>query len=182
MIKKKTPPLMTSFFCLLFSLLIFLSCPETAQSSSQASRSALNNQRHLDRLSQKAQLDELVPRAEPGTKERMLEKKREKAENSRAFASAKIDAVGNSLADIPDADLLGVGDDDGGGGGGEGGGIEGFKRQQKEMERKKNEREIRREEIMRARQAEREARLKQYKAREEKTMSGLIALAKARFG
>lgn len=109
----------------------------------------------------------------------MIEKKREKADNHRAFASAKTDAVGG-VVDIPDADLLGGGDDDGGGEGE--GGIESLRKRKREMERKKNEREIRREEIMRARQAERDARLREYKAREERTMSGLIALAKARFG
>lgn len=149
---------------------------ETAYDESQAQRLDLHHQRRLDRRSQKAQLEDLVPRAEAGTKDRLIEKKREKADNHRAFASAKIDAVGG-MAEVPDSDLLGGGDD------GEGGeGIEGFKKQQREMERKKNEREIRREEIMRARQMEREGRLREYRAREEKTMSGLIKIAKARFG
>lgn len=151
--------------------------PETVHDESQAERSDLHHQRLLDRRDQKAQLDDLLPRAEAGTKDRQLEKKREKADSHRAFASAKVDAVGG-IADVPDADLLGGGGDDGGGEGG----IEGFRKQQREMERKKNEREIRREEIMRARQMEREARLRDYKAREERTMSGLIRIAKARFG
>lgn len=99
----------------------------------------------------------------------MLEKKREKADDNRAFAMAKTEAGG--VEDVPEADLLG---DDGG--------MEGFKTQKKEMERKKNEREIRREEILRARQVEREQRVKDYKAKEEKTMSGLVALARARYG
>lgn len=106
----------------------------------------------------------------------MLEKKREKANSHRAFASAKVDAVGE-MADVPEADLLGDG-----AGEDEEGGIAGLQKQKREMERKKNEREIRREDMMRARQAEREQRLREYKAREEKTMSGLIALAKAKFG
>lgn len=75
------------------------------------------------------------------------------------------------MEDVTEADL--IGDD---------GGIEGFKSQKRELERRKNEREIRREEILRARQAERVHRVNEYKAKERKTMSGLIALAKARFG
>ena len=73
---------------------------------------------------------------------------------------------------MAEADLLGGGED----------GLGGFKNQKKEMERKKNEREIRREEMLRARAVEREERIREYKAKEEKTMSGLVALAKQRFG
>ena len=50
------------------------------------------------------------------------------------------------------------------------------------MERKKNEREVRREEILRARMEELEERRRAYQAKEERTMSGLVALAKAKFG
>jgi hypothetical protein len=144
---------------------------EAAQEESLGQREDLRHDRRLDRKEQKERLDELVPPAEAGSKDRLLEKKREKADNNnRTFASAKTD--GDGVVDVPEADLLG--DDEGG--------IEGLKKQKREMERKKNEREIRREEMMRARQQEREQRLKEYKAREEKTMSGLIALAKAKFG
>lgn len=115
-------------------------------------------------------MDELIPRAEAGTKDRALEKKRERADQNRVFASAKTDAGG--VEEVPETDLLG--DDDGG--------IDGFKKQKREMDRKKNDREVRREEILRARQQEREQRVREYKAKEEKTMSGLVALAKARFG
>ena len=133
-------------------------------------REELRQHRLLDRRQQKERLDEIVPRAEAGTKDRMLEKKREKADNNRAFASAKTEAGG--VVDVPDTDLLG--DEDGG--------IEGFKKKKQEMERKKNDREIRREEILRARQEEREERIRAYQAKEEKTMAGLVALAKAKFG
>ena len=133
-------------------------------------REQLRQRRLLDRKLQKEQLDEIVPRAEAGSKDRMLEKKREKADNNRAFASAKTEAGG--VVELPDADLLG--DEDGG--------VEGFKKKKQDMERKKNDREIRREEILRARNEEREERVRDYKAKEEKTMAGLVALAKARFG
>ncbi|KAI4166175.1 MAG: hypothetical protein LQ342_000061 [Letrouitia transgressa] len=131
-------------------------------------RQGLRHARKLERLQQKKRLDELAPRAEAGTKDRQLEKKRELAASNRAFATSKTEAGG--MIDVPESDLLG-----------EDGGIEGFKRQRKEEERKKNEREIRREEILRARREEREERIRAHKAKEEKTMSGLIALAKARF-
>jgi len=124
----------------------------------------------MNRKQEKERLEELAPRAEAGSKERMLEKKKEKAAENRAFASAKTDTGG--VVEVPEAELLG--DDDGG--------IEGFKKQKREMERKKNEREIRKEEVLRARAEEREERVKQYKAKEEATMKGLIELAKARFG
>ena len=100
----------------------------------------------------------------------MLEKKREKADSNRAFAAGKTEAGG--VDDVPEADLLG-GDDDG---------MEGLKKQKKEMERKKNEREVRRDELLRTRQVEREERIREYREKEERTMSGLVALAKARFG
>lgn len=100
----------------------------------------------------------------------MLEKKREKADSNRAFAAGKTEAGG--VEDVPENDLLG-GDD---------GGLEGYKKQKMEMERKKNEREVRREEILRTRQVDREQRVLEYKEKEARTMSGLIALAKARFG
>ncbi|MCJ1281663.1 hypothetical protein MMC26_000984, partial [Xylographa opegraphella] len=135
-----------------------------------AAHEARRQQRMLDRKKDKERMEELVPRAEAGSKERMLEKKREKADTNRAFASAKTDVGG--VAEVPESELLG--DDEGG--------LEGFKKQKREMERKKNEREIRREEVLRARAEEREERVKQYRAKEEATMKGLVELARARFG
>lgn len=143
---------------------------ETAMEDSFEKREHLRELRRLDRKQQKAQVEDIAPRAAAGTKERTLEKKREKADANRAFAAGKTEAGG--VADIADTDLLG----------GEDEGIEGYKKQRREMERKKNERELKREEILRARQAQREERLQQYKEKEERTMSGLLALAKARFG
>lgn len=148
----------------------FASRKELEQEDSLAHRRDLREHRHLDRKQQKERLDELAPRAEAGSKDRILEKKREKADSNRTFASAKIEAGG--VEEVPESDLLGD----------EGGGIEGFKKQKREMDRKKNEREVRREEILRARMEELEERRREYQAKEEKTMSGLVALAKARFG
>ena len=144
---------------------------EMGREDSLVERSNLHHARALDRKSQKEQLDELLPKSDPGSKARLLEKKREAAASNRAFASAKTDA-GGSIMDVPDADLLG--DDNGG--------IDGFRKKKADAERKKNEREIRREEVLRARRLEREDRVRVHQAKEEKTMSGLVALAKARFG
>ncbi|PQE04408.1 hypothetical protein CJF31_00010385 [Rutstroemia sp. NJR-2017a BVV2] len=131
-----------------------------------ARRDDIRFARKLDRKEQKAALDELVPRAEAGTRERQLEKKKEVNEKMKSFREKSPGA-----AEVPDSDLMG-GDD----------GIEGFKKKKEEFERKKNERELRREEIMRARQAEREERLQEYRQKEEGTMAMLKALAKQNFG
>jgi hypothetical protein len=73
--------------------------------------------------------------------------------------------------EVPESELLGGGD-----------GVEEYKAAKQEQERKKNEREIRKEEFLRARQREREERLEEYKAKEEGTMAMLRAIAKERFG
>ncbi|EHL03159.1 hypothetical protein M7I_0774 [Glarea lozoyensis 74030] len=122
--------------------------------------------RKIDRKEQKAALDELVPRAEAGTRERQLEKKKEVNETMKAFREKSPGA-----AEVPDTELMGGGD-----------GINDFKKQKQEHERKKNERELRKEEILRARQAERDERLQEYRTKEEGTMAMLKALAKQRFG
>lgn len=112
--------------------------------------------------------DEVAPRAEAGTRERQLEKRREVAASNRAFAES---ARGGSPEAARDEDLMG-GDND----------YAAMKREKEKDQRKKNEREIRREEILRARQAEREERAQAYRQKEQETMSFLQALAKQRFG
>ncbi|KAE9377077.1 hypothetical protein N431DRAFT_436320 [Stipitochalara longipes BDJ] len=131
-----------------------------------ARRDDIRFARKLDRKEQKAALDELVPRAEAGTRERQLEKKKEVNEKMKSFREKSPGAV-----EVPDAELMGGGDS-----------IEGYKKVKQEFERKKNERELRKEEILRARMAEREERLQEYRTKEEGTMSMLKALAKQRFG
>ena len=126
----------------------------------------IRSERKADRAQQKHLLDEIAPKAEPGTRERQLEKKRELNASNRAFASAKEqDGV-----ELPDAVVLG--DDDS---------IADLKRMKESQERKKNERELRREEVLRARQAEREERVREMREKEEKTMSMLKEIARARF-
>jgi hypothetical protein len=131
-----------------------------------ARRDDLRYARKVDRKEQKAALDELVPRAEAGTRERQLEKKKEVNEKMKSFREKSPGA-----AEVPDTELMGGGD-----------GIEGYKKQKQEFERKKNERELRKEEILRARLAEREERLQEYRSKEEGTMAMLKQLAKQRFG
>lgn len=124
--------------------------------------------RAADRKIQKERLEDLVPRAEAGTRERQLEKKRDLTESNRAFARAR---EGSPLA-LADSDLMGGNEDS----------VESLRAQKQVMERQKNERELRREEILRARIAEREERVAEYRAKEDKTMDMLKALAKERFG
>ena len=122
--------------------------------------------RKVDRKDQKEKLDELVPRAEAGTRERQLEKKKELNEKMKSFREKSPGA-----AEVPDAELMGGGDS-----------VGEFKKAKQEFERKKNERELRKEEILRARTAEREERLQEYRTKEEGTMAMLKSLAKQRFG
>jgi hypothetical protein len=131
-----------------------------------ARRDDIRYERKVDRKAQKDALNELVPRAEAGTRERQLEKKKEVNEKMKSFREKSPGA-----AEIPDTELMGGGD-----------GIGEYKKIKQEFERKKNERELRKEEILRARMAEREERLSEYRAKEDKTMESLKALAKQRFG
>ena len=121
--------------------------------------------RKHDRKQQKERLEELAPRAEPGTRERQLEKKREKADQMRSFRDKS-----PAAAEMVDTEAFG---DDG---------IEGYKAKRQETERKKDERQIRKEELWRARAKEREERLEEHRAKESKTLNMLKALAKERFG
>ncbi|KAE8373400.1 hypothetical protein BDV26DRAFT_272237 [Aspergillus bertholletiae] len=113
--------------------------------------------------------DEVAPRAEPGTHERKMEKRREAAASNRAFAESR---RGASPDGAPDDELMGSADND----------LDSIKRARATEQRKKNEREIRREEILRARAAEREERLQQYRQKEDETIGWLKALAKQRYG
>lgn len=124
-------------------------------------------ERKTERKAQKDRLEELVPRADPGSRERQLEKKREVTTTLKDFRDAK---EGGDV-EIRDSDLMG-GDD----------GVDAYKRQKTNMERKKSEREIRKEEIMRARAEEREEKLAERRAKEAQTMDYLKQIARDRFG
>ncbi len=140
--------------------------PEMEAEDRLARQADLKHSRKLDRKSQQDALDELVPRAEAGTRERRLEKKAEVNAKMKSFREKSPGAE-----EVPESDLMGGGD-----------GLSEYKKQKQELERKKNERELRKEEILRARAAEREERLEEYRAKEDKTMAMLRALAKQNFG
>ncbi|KAJ4418272.1 hypothetical protein N0V82_005663 [Gnomoniopsis sp. IMI 355080] len=140
---------------------------EAASEAREVEKADLRLARKADRVQQKEALDELVPRAEPGTRERKLEKKAAVNEKMRSFRE-KGDAA---VEEVDDGELMGGGD-----------GVADFKRAVANQQRKKTERELRREEEARARWEEREEKLKEWRAREEEKMRGLKELAKARFG
>ncbi|KAK5137464.1 hypothetical protein LTR08_008442 [Meristemomyces frigidus] len=140
---------------------------ELADEDRSTNITSLRHERKLDRATQKSQLEELAPRAEPGSRERQLEKKRETAATNRDFRDAK---EGGAVEEVGDGELMG---DDG---------ADGFKAQVKKEQRKKSEREVRKEEVLRAREAEREERLAVYRRKEEGTVEMLRGLAKARYG
>ncbi|KAL2854376.1 hypothetical protein BJY01DRAFT_37069 [Aspergillus pseudoustus] len=146
---------------------------EIAMEDSMTERYDARQQRRTEVRSHKAELrlmeEEVAPRAEPGTHERKMEKRREAATANRAFADAR---RGGSPEAAPDDELMGSGEND----------LEAVKSARERARRKKNEREIRREEILRARTAEREERVKRYKEKEEETIGWLKTLAKQRFG
>jgi hypothetical protein len=127
----------------------------------------IRSDRKLDRQTQKERLEELAPRADPGSRERQMEKKRETTATNRSFADAK----DSGAAEVPDAEMMGGGD-----------AVDDFKAQLKTRQRAKNEREIRKEEQLRARETEREERLAEHRKKEDKTMDMLRALAQQRYG
>ncbi|KAI9803034.1 MAG: hypothetical protein M1825_002269 [Sarcosagium campestre] len=122
--------------------------------------------RKADRKQQKEQLDELVPRAEAGTRERQLEKKREVNDKMRSFREKSPGAT----EEVTERDLMG---DDG---------VDAYRAQKKAMEKKKTDRELRKDEILRARAAERDEKIQELRAKEDKTMAMLKTLAKQNFG
>jgi hypothetical protein len=127
----------------------------------------IRSDRKLDRQTQKERLEELAPRADPGSRERQMEKKRETTATNRSFADAK----DSGAAEVPDAEMMGGGD-----------AVDDFKAQLKTRQRAKNEREIRKEEQLRARETERNERLQEHRKKEDKTMDMLRALAQQRYG
>lgn len=123
--------------------------------------------RKADRQQQKERLDELAPRAEPGSRERRLEKRAETTAAMRAFRETRSPGA----EEVGESEMMGGGD-----------GVEEFRTHKRDSDRKKNEREMRREEVLRARAAEREEKLAEHRAKEERTMEMLRALARQNFG
>ncbi|KAI0178647.1 hypothetical protein GGR52DRAFT_532947 [Hypoxylon sp. FL1284] len=124
--------------------------------------------RRADRTQQRERLDELVPRADAGTRERRLEKRREVNDKMRGFRERSPGA-----AAVGEAELMG---------GNEADEVAEYKRTQEAARRRRSEREVRREEEARARAAEREDRVREYRRKEESTMQVLRQIARERFG
>ena len=130
--------------------------------------------RRADAKLEKQRLDDLAPRAEAGTRERQLEKKRDLAASNKTFAESKGGGgAGSGMVEVNEADLLGGGEDDS---------VEGIKKRKMEEQRKLSERELRREEFARARREEMEQRKKDFTEKEEERTQRFIELAKRRFG
>lgn len=138
---------------------------ETRAADAKAARNAHRAEARAD--AKQYVEDALGPRAEAGTRERQLEKKREVAGAAREFREAR--GGGDGVAEVGDSEMMG-------------GGGEGIGAIRQREERRKTERELRREEALMARKAEREEMQAGLRAKEEKTMESLRALAKERFG
>jgi hypothetical protein len=124
--------------------------------------------RRADRSVQKERLEEIAPKPDTGSHERKLEKRKATTDMMRQFTSAR---EGGDIAEVDDKELIGGGD-----------GVDDYRRMLANMQRKKTEREVRREEIARARNAERDERIREYKAKEDQTVDMLKELARQRFG
>ncbi|EQK97653.1 protein related to RNA helicase [Ophiocordyceps sinensis CO18] len=139
---------------------------ELIKESRGAEREALRDARKADRAQQKERLEELAPRAEPGTRERKLEKRREANDAMRQLRdkSPGLEA-GN------DKELMGGGDL-----------VDEYRQMKATARRRKSERQIQKEELERANKEMMEAKRKAWQQREEGTVSMLRELAKRRFG
>lgn len=140
---------------------------ESAAEERETQLNDLRQARKADRAEQKERLEELAPRAEPGTRERRLEKKAAVNEKMKGFR----EGGDGGVEEVGDGDLMGGGDS-----------VAELKRAKAAMQRKKTERELRREAEARAREEERLERLREWREREEEKLRGLKELARARFG
>lgn len=141
---------------------------EAASAERQRSLAA---ERASHNINMQSTVGEVAPRAEPGTRERKLEKKRDIAASNRAFAEAR--HGGSPGAEADEETLMG---------GDSGNDYQRLVQQREKQETKKSEKELRRQRILLARTAEREERLEAYRKKEDKTMSVLKALARERYG
>lgn len=141
---------------------------EAAAEEHESRIAGLRLARKADRAQQKERLDELVPRAEAGTRERKLEKKALVNDKMRAFRDR---GGGDAMEEVGEGDLMGGGDS-----------LDEYRKAAKEQQRKKTDRELRREAEARAKAEEREERLREWREREEEKLRGLKELARARFG
>lgn len=139
---------------------------EMRRESREAEREGLRDERKADRKLQKERLEELVPRAEAGTRERKLEKRKEVNDKMREFRDKSPGMEAGN-----EKDLMGGGDS-----------LEEYKRMKAQEKQRKSEREIVREEIARTKREELEERRRRYQEKEQGTISMLQELARQRFG
>ncbi|KAK0344206.1 hypothetical protein LTR91_009143 [Friedmanniomyces endolithicus] len=149
---------------------------EAAAETHQTHLATLRQTRRQDRAVANSPLEELVPRAEAGSHERRMEKRAESSAAHNAFRDAKESGGGGGGdgdgGEQGAGDLLGDGDE----------GAGSHKAEVQKLERKKGERELRKEEVLRARAAEREERVAEVRRKEERTMEMLRGIARERFG
>lgn len=139
---------------------------EMAAEDAVLHRQSLQVARKTARKDQRDLLEELIPRAEPGSKERAIEKKREAGVAATAYRESA--TGGCEMEEVGEKDLMGDGDD--------------LKTMKKQHGRRKNERELRREEALRARAEEREQKARGLREKEQQTMERLQALARRQYG
>jgi hypothetical protein len=139
---------------------------ELLDDDAAAAREEAYYERKNERKLESERLEELEPRADAASHERRLEKKRDIAAVHGSFRDAKSPGA----EDIAESDLLGSE------------GIDAYRRRKKDEEMKKSERQLRREEVLRAKDDERKERLQTMKIKEDQTMDMLKALAEQRFG
>ncbi|KAK0935117.1 hypothetical protein LTR48_007140 [Friedmanniomyces endolithicus] len=151
---------------------------EAAAETHQTHLATLRQTRKQDRAVATSRLEELAPRADPGSHERRMEKRAESSAAHNAFRDAKETGGGGGGDGDGDGDGGGVGDILGDGDEGAGS----HKAEVAKLERKKGERELRKEEVLRARAAEREERVAEVRRKEERTMEMLRGIARERFG
>lgn len=135
------------------------------QEDRDAARDELRAERKADRKLQKDRLEELVPRAEAGTRERKLEKRRDVNDKMREFRDK------SPGGEVNEGELMGGGDS-----------LAEYKQMKQQEQRRKTEREIQREEFERAKREEVEEKRRQWQEREQGTISMLQELARQRFG
>jgi hypothetical protein len=145
---------------------IFSPHSELLADDALAAQESTRHDRKQERKLASERLAELVPRAEAGTHERRVETKRETAALHTSFRDAK----DGGAEEVGDDALMGSE------------GVEAFKRRQLDEQARKTERQVRREEVWRARDQERRERLEVAREKERGTMDMLKALAKQRFG
>ncbi|KAK1067905.1 hypothetical protein LTR74_005997 [Friedmanniomyces endolithicus] len=151
---------------------------EAAAETHQTHLATLRQTRKSDRALANSRLEELLPRADPGSHERRMEKRAESSAAHNAFRDAKETGGGGGGDGDGDGDGGGVGDILGDGDEGAGS----HKAEVAKLERKKGERELRKEKVLRARAAEREERVAEVRRKEERTMEMLRGIARERFG